>query len=286
MNKYLPGLCYVLSMSIGLVLLDNVTQHISPILSLLITSVFAIVFFHLATKTKFKHIYHVCRQYRYLWLIINIIVCIIWVCSYYSVKWIGPTALLFLFFLAMTSAHWARELLVKKSFNINIINIILPIIFIVIFCIFNHPKGAILKGIIPGVIAGVAGSYYNSYSKTFAKNGQLTANDVLAVRFYAILLLTPFFLKSADFININLMDIGKLMLISLMTFILPLYMSQRSLMQLTLGQHTAIITLTPLGAYVVQGLATGHWSVLLLSMSTIAVVFLLGSEYRARLSNK
>jgi hypothetical protein len=79
------------------------------------------------------------------------------------------------------------------------------------------------------------------------------------------------------FFDVNLFNILKLMLVSIFTFILPLYMSQRSLMQLTISKHTMIISMTPLAAYLFQGLLMNQWSLLLLIMSSMGALFLVGS---------
>ncbi len=282
MVSFYPGIMYVIAMALGMVMLENVIAQISPVLSLFITSIFAVIFFHLVSKTKIKTLYHSCWQHRQEWLIVNLIVGIVWLASYYSVKWVTPTAFLFLFFLALTACHHLRQLIRVRKLNRNIINVIMPVIFITIFYVFHHDTDLEQWGIVAGVIAGIAGSYYNTSSKAFAIDSGLRANDVLAVRFYVILLFIPFFLRAPMFSGIDLVNILELILVSVFTFILPLYMSQRSLMQLPIDKHTMIIAFTPLVAYIFQGLFLNQWSSLLLIMSVITVLFLSASSFLSK----
>lgn len=279
MANYIPGILYVLSFAVGMVLLDNVIAQINPLLSLVITSLFAIIFFHLFTKTKIKEIYQVCWAYRSEWFLLNIIVAIIWLCTYYCVKWLNPTACLFLFFLAMTSTYWARELIKIKKLNRGLINIILPILFIGIFYYFYSTDLTSKLGILAGMISGIFGSFYNSCSKSFSDHGKLTASDVLAVRFYLILFFTPFLLTPSIMSSIDFLNVAKLLLVSLFTFILPLYMNQRSIMSLTLDKHVMVVSSLPLVAYLIQGFATQQWSLLMLIMSALTLLFLIVSQY-------
>lgn len=282
MSDYTFGLLYVISLALGMVLLDNVIDKLDPILSLLITSLFAVVFFHLATKTKLTTIYQTCWQHRHTWFMLNLVVSVMWLGTYYAVKWLNPTACLFLFFLSMTGTHWIRELYKERRLDKNVINVIFPVIFIAIFYFLNSQNIIGRLGVLAGVVAGIMGAYYNTYSKVFVLEGNLTSNDVLAVRFYVIILLAPFFITPAAIENITFFNVAQLMLVSIFTFILPLYMYQRSVMTLPLSHHVMIVAATPLVAYVIQGVAMQQWSLLLLCMSALTWLFLIGAEFLKR----
>ena len=278
MIKFLPGILYVFSMALGVVLLDTIVSKIDPIVSLIITSFFAIIVFHLFTKTKIKTIYQSCWQDKKQWFLINCTVLGTWVSTYYSIKWLNPTGYLFLFFLTLTCTYWIREFIIKRTINRNIINIIFPISFIIIYYLCGPHDLTTQLGIVAGIISGIFGIFYQIISKDFAVKSKLTATDVLAVRFYFVVLLTPFFMNSSYIEAISLIEILKLILVSLFTFILPLSMSQKSLMSLTMDKHVMLISSLPLVAYFLQGIFLQQWSYLLLIMSALTFFFLVASQ--------
>lgn len=278
MGHYIPGLIYVLSMALGLVILDGIIDTIAPIASLLITALFAIIFFHVFNRKKIKTLYQACWQHRSAWLATNISVTLMWLGTYYSVKWLNPAAALLLCILSMVAAQYIKALINEKKLTKAVINIIVPTGCIGLFYALHHDEHFARIGITAGIIAGIACVYYNNCSKAFAINSQLTSTDVLAVRFYCIILIAPFFLTQQMLNDISVLEIGKLLLVSLLTFILPLYMYQKSLMQLTIKQHVMVIAATPLAAYLIQGSLRGEWSWLLLSMSLITLLFLVVSQ--------
>ena len=97
MHSYYPGITYVIFMGLGLVLLHSVTQEVSPVLSLFITSIFATVFFHLFSKTKIKNLYIACWRNWPQWLAINFVVVIVWLGTYHCVMLLDATTFYFYF---------------------------------------------------------------------------------------------------------------------------------------------------------------------------------------------
>ena len=181
----------------------------------------------------------------------------------------GCNDFLFLFFLSLIATHHIRRLLERKKLDKNTLNILLPVVFISIYIAYYHAGRVMHLGIIAGIVAGIAGSFYNTSSKYFALQSGLGPNDVLAVRYYMIIFFCSFFIKNSMLFAVSLRDLLELIFISLFTLILPLYMNQRSLMQLSIDKHTMIISATPLMAYVFQGLFLQEWSLLLLMLSIV-----------------
>lgn len=250
---------YVFVFSIALVLIQKLDVDIPPLFSLLITASLATIYFNLINLNDLKKIYLECISNIKEWIWVMLIVLVMWATTMIGPAKIGASQFNFIYFawlgilgfISLSYQNWSLNKN-KFYFAICLLTLILGAIYIELQ--LSLSLGTIY-GLLLALLGGTASFVYFKKSQILANKAELTATQVLAVRFYlAIIILTIFLPKHASFQYLTLSNLISLSLLACFSLIIPLYFSQKALEKISSEQHAIINSLCPIVTGILQEL--------------------------------
>lgn len=268
-SKYKYALGYVLCVALSSLLRQEVMSNTSPVLILLISSVFASIYFHLINFRSIYAVYEKLMKQKMLFLQLNIIVAIMWVFTYYSIFFSSATLFVFQFF---TTAAFLSAISFRKKDYFQVLFLCIFLLAIVIpFFVFNH----YLLGMFFGVLAGGFGFFYNIITSKIASTLKINASQTLAPRFWFLIILLPFFLPNDISNQITTDNIMQILVITILSFILQIWFNQKSVIEAG-GKETSLIScFAPLLTFLMQGVLLNNWFIPILFLSFFPPVYVL-----------
>jgi hypothetical protein len=242
---------YILFFSFGLVLIQKVDVNISPFFSLLFASVLATIYFNVVNFRKLKAIYLHVFQNKKIWLIVMLIVLWMWLTTIFGPGLIGASFFNFIYFALLGILGFLFTSL--KDFNKNKnkfylgVTISLLLAFSIIFFLTKNFDLNKVIGILLALLGGVGSFVYFKQSQIFMRKTNFSASQVLAVRFYLAIFLLSFlspFRQTITTLHFN--QWLDLLMLTLATFIIPLYFSQKALEKISAETHAIINSFCPL----------------------------------------
>ncbi len=248
---------YVLVFSIALVLIQKLDADIPPLFSLLITASIGSLYFNLINITNLKKIYLDCLKNKIQWILVMIIVLVMWATTMIGPGKIGASLFNFIYFawlgaigLFMISLRDWKKNSLKFYFAICVLILIASNIY---FELRLSMSSQTLWGILLALIGGTASFIYFKQSQALAKNANLSATQVLAVRFYlSIFILLIIIPKHHLYEYFSLLNSINLIILAFFSLIIPLYFSQKALEKITSEQHAIINSLCPIVTGILQ----------------------------------
>lgn len=248
---------YVLVFSIALVLIQKLDVSIPPLFSLLITAIFASLYFNLINRNHLRKIYSDCFANKKQWITVMIIVLVMWATTMIGPGKIGASLFNFIYFawlgmlgfIMLSLQNW-KEYRIKFYFALCLFSLIIANVFFELKTSLSYES---LYGIILALLGGTASFIYFKQSQALAKNAHLSATQVLAVRFYLAIIILLLFLPRHQIVNyLNLPTIFVLLLLAFFSLIIPLYFSQKALEKITSEQHAIINSSCPIVTGILQ----------------------------------
>jgi len=247
---------YVLIFSIALILIQKLDITIPPLFSLLVTATIATIYFNIINIKNLKKTYADCFQNKQNWFLVMLIVLIMWSTTMIGPGKIGASFFNFIYFSWLGTLGFLslglQNGIHKRQFYFAacLFALILTNIFLELNNSFSLSA---LTGIALALIGGTSSFIYFRKSQSLAKNANLSATQVLAVRFYLSIVMIFIFLPK-HLLNEHLTPINSLnlMLLAFFSLIIPLYFSQKALEKITPEQHAIINSLCPLITGVLQ----------------------------------
>jgi len=248
---------YVLIFSIALVLIQKLDISIPPLFSLLITAIIATLYFNLINRNHIKKIYFDCSNNKIQWLTVMLIVLMMWSTTMVGPGKIGASLFNFIYFawlgmlgfLMLSFKNWEKYR-IKFYFGICLFILIIANVLLELHSSFSYDA---LYGIAMALLGGTASFIYFKQSQNLAKKANLSATQVLAVRFYLSIIILVFIIPKHSIENyLTLSNSISLILLTLFSLIIPLYFSQKALEKITSEQHAIINSSCPIITGIIQ----------------------------------
>lgn len=287
---YLMSFFYNLTTVISIVAIDKVNNQLHPTLALFISTLVSVLFFNLINLGNLKKLYAIAYSDFSLTVMINLIVAGLWIGSFYSLYYIDPFSYIFIFssIPAIISIGIEKQKVVVGS--------LLSLIFIAYLVILSIHVNHSYLGILYALISGLFSYAYRRINYFYARKHQLSASMCLAIRSYGIIFLCPLILfylhemqPSTLLIYGNYHQILiSMLIVTLFSFILPLYLNQKALQNAGVHAHNLITSFIPFMVILVSyfmGIENNHLLsfkvILSLIFSTLIIVSL--TTYKPKL---
>ena len=241
---------YVIIYSCASVFIEKLYFSIPPLFSLMITATVATLYFNIVNIGKLKTVYVACWRERKLWFSIMISILIIWSCTMVAPGMIGASFFNFLCFSWLGMVGFLSSGIIDWKKNRAHFVFFFCILILIIVSIFDYLIHSFTRphiwGILMGIVAGNISFLYFKQSQAIVKRIQLSATQILAVRFYLTIFALFIFLPKNSFsLYFSFLNIIQLFLLACASLILPLYFMQKALEKITSEQSAIIISLSP-----------------------------------------
>ncbi len=250
---------YVLVFSVALILIQKLDVSIPPLFSLLITASIASLYFNIINKNSLKKIYADCLKNKNQWFSVMLIVLVMWGTTMIGPGKIGASLFNFIYFawlgmlgfMLLSLQNW-QEYKLKFYFGLSLLGLIIANIFFELRSSFSYES---LYGIFLALAGGTSSFIYFKNSQKLAKNANLSATQVLAVRFYLSIIVLFIILPKQHAVDyLTFSNLCNLVLLAFLSLIIPLYFSQKALEKITSEQHAIINSLCPIVTCILQAI--------------------------------
>lgn len=257
MRGYLDVIIYVVVTAFSFVVLRGVCENIDPFITLFVMSITASLSFNLFSIKQIKSTYTVCFRNKWLYLTMSTALGLDWVCMLYSSYLSDPFIALaglyiFLAILGFTKLFWQTQ----KLINLFSIGLLLISIIFLYYSYIVGPSSHLGYGILLGGLAGIGFYVYIVSSRILTIKGSLTNSQVLSTRFWVLVLIAATFMPYQHLIHLSLNELTKLILISYGALVIPIYFSQRAIMQLGSSLTSIFVGFVPPMTYLFNVLYT------------------------------
>lgn len=253
---YLYGLGFCIVTALSVTMIHLTTIHFDPYFSLFITTLCAVIYFNMINITSLKKVYTRCYQHRYLWILISFFVFGNWVATFYSLSKINPFLYIFTYFTSSAVIATCFDFYYNRKNN-DVIFIFFSVIVFGVFCdkyiFFSDNNIVQFAGIVSAILSAGFGYGYRRFSVKFSQLTMLSATQVLAVRFYLLLIISCILMSH---VKTNLISSPKELLnfifLGCLTFIIPLYLMQKSVLLINAEKFSVLTSLCPAITAVIQ----------------------------------
>lgn len=270
-EKYSSSVLYVLLTAISFNFLNYFSRSSSPYIILFSGCIIAVCFFHCVNYNHIKKIYLSCIKDKYSWLKIMLLILVNWVTAFLATC--HGSAFTYIFFSFAISAlfglgysYWSSK---RQSSMIYIIIVVIIVGFSGICTMIGQYASGL--AVCFAILSGISGYYYSVESAYFSKNNNLSASQILAARFWLLLIFsgTMLYFDSHNSLNVKTISYG--CIIGFSTFIIPIYLFQHGVLKLGANRNSVIRGFTPFIAILMQYIIYSQATIIEFIMS-----FLLG----------
>jgi hypothetical protein len=284
-RDYLSSISYVLLTALSFNFLGYISKNTSPFLILMVGCIIAIVFFHIVNFGSIKKIYIIFIRNKYSWLKIMIFILINWITAFLATYY--GSAFIYIFFSFSTSAMLGI-VANYRQYNIRTINKLVCFVVILLTmsltCVYMTLTYSIiiLMAIFFAIISGVSGYCYSVESAEFSKINNLTTSQILATRFWLLLIFSTaiVYIKGDNLVNSKILFYS--CLVGLSTFIIPIYLFQHGVLKLGASRNAIIRGFTPVTTFIIQYIIHIRYSLIEFIVSIIFSIALVFSIIKAK----
>lgn len=247
---------YMFFTAFSSILRGIVGSKIPIMLSIFLSTLFAVIFFHAINAKNIINIYRKIISLKKLYTITAFSVLIMWMGSFSIPVYYSPTIQVFAF-MAITSFYGSLFLYMKSNRTVSLlpfsfIAAILASFYIIYF--LHHPLINSLEMLAMTMITGTSGYIYFLNSNKLNQH-HLSASEILTVRFWPLLFVSLFFvLKDHQYAYIGFKAIKDAMLVGITSLIVPIYCSQKSIEKMGPELHGILIGLCPYATFTLEKL--------------------------------
>lgn len=287
-HHYTPSVLYPVFVAISSILTHQVNQSVNPIFALLICVCLAIVIFSIPNLKHTRFVFDGIRHNKWLFIKVNFLISAVWIFTFLGLYLLPPDIYILITFTLMASlaffnlfrskGHWP-ELVAAAGL------VLIVFVLSTIYLIHTAFAEKSLLGILVGVLSGV--SYYQYQKHSFALSQVFggVPSIVLVVRSFGIILISLGIViillclhRPLNSQSWSISTWGLLFIVSLTTFILPIYLNQVGLEKLGPQKHSIFMALTPIITVLLTAatlsIALSPLFMSLLYLSIMAFVFL------------
>lgn len=245
-NGYIDAMLYVMFSSFSFVFLDRLCSDISPVSALFIMSGIAILFFNLVTVRLLLKTYKACFLSPTIFFAMAAFLALDWVSMVYASHVADPFIAMAALFISLAIISFMIKFFRSRDTK-DIISLII-LIFSLIMLLLGYKERIghnNILGVLLGAIAGIAFYGYITTSEKFAKKHKLTSLQVLATRFWVLLIGSAVSIDYQQTIIAFNSKLPALVLISFCSLIIPIYFNQQAIVKLGALKTSVIISLVP-----------------------------------------
>jgi len=281
--KYGSMLTYILSTALSLIVINQFEIQTNPSLVALISFLLCFLFFNLTNFNRFKIAHSVLFKSPIDFISINTITAIIWIGTFWGLKYISPGIFVSIFMgvIPLASIFITTN---KAKFQYKEIILMLTLIFLTLglasyesLKLVDFSK-TVFYGLSLAVISGFFSAVYINYSQKLQMKFNFITLDFLCIRFYFVIATCFCFLFiSGDHITTEsiLNKWYDFIFVSILTTIIPLYSLQKAILTLGGMQVSCLITFTPLVAYLLQILTGFQFNIIIFGIILIMSLLLI-----------
>ncbi len=265
---------YILCVSFSAAIREMLMTEVSPALILLISSIIATIYFHAVNFGHITTIYKKSFEKKFLFFQLNLVVALMWLCTYYSIYNSSATIFVFEFF---TTAGFCSVLSLREKNPVSGFWIVgFLVVILAPFFAYVHAW----VGIFLGILAGLFGFIYNQVTYKIFSLFKLHASQTLALRFWILVCLLLAFVPSNAAMQLTIHNVLIIILLTFLTFILQIWLNGRSVIDIGGKETSFISSFTPLLTFMIQGMTSHIWFYYILLLSLFAPTYIAYSRFK------
>lgn len=242
------GLGFCLATAVSTTLIHYSSLHLDPFFSLFCTTLIGIVYFHVIKIQHIRSIYSAAMLEKGTWFLISIMVSGNWIASFYALSKINSFEYVYTYFSASAIiggfSQYAKNKSHQHFLTAGALIILLSLFFKHLADHASHLH-SLWMGLTTTIASAGFGYGYRHFSVKFSKKTQLDAASVLAIRFYLLLLVSLLFARHNQFYLFTLHQAVYFAILSAMTFLIPLYCMQNSVLLIGANYFSMLTALCP-----------------------------------------
>lgn len=259
MKEYSFTLAYILLNGFSVLVINLVGNNIPVDAMIMLSSFYALVFFHLINIGGLKQLYTKLSVHKKLYTSMVMVFLIMWLVCFIIPIYYTPAILMFYatawpsFFGALKK--FKHDGLKTSKFMAISIAVTMLAFYIFLGQVYHGVNFALL--VVGTLLAGVTMYLYSKLSFEMNEAG-FSPSQILASRFI-LLFLIPFVwcVKSGSLFEINYSVAGLSFIVSLASLILPIYCSQISIKKIGPVNHSIAMGVTPFIAFIFESFLLG-----------------------------
>ena len=265
-RNYAFSILYCIAVGIASATIDGATDFLPVAYSLFMTCCISMLYFHIISIKQVIDLYKQLLRNKTLFIQINLIVAIMWLSTFYGISLEGATFFNIIYFVG-------RSLFIKLTKGNLLSSLIILLFLLIVYKVHIH-NGII--GFMIALLGGLAGYLYGIISAKMNSSLNLTASQILASRFWLLIIILFLLIPDKDFIQYtNLHNVILVIFIAFITMIVQLWLSQKAILNIGINKHGYITTLVPFSTFLAQGVILNSWNVIMLLFSLIVPFVLL-----------
>lgn len=266
-SQYRFVLLFIFCIAASAVIRQYLMFSISPLLVLWVSSILASLYFHTVIFKKIPSLYQKISQSPLDFLLHNILISIVWVCTFYSIHFSSASLYTYVYFI--TGAVFSIGFQKNKTTVNKIIALIL--LFLTLLPFVLYPNYFI--GIALGILSGGVAFFYNMLSEKIAKSHKLKTSELLASRFWLLIIIPMFLITPSEATQLS-PDAAKIILLStILSMIMQTWASQKSILSIGARETSGAISFASAVTFLVQGIFLDSWSPYILILSLLSAAF-------------
>ena len=274
---FLYAFVYVLCIVFSFLGIQKISHQISVYFILLTSTFLAILVFNAINISSFIKIHRLIFSDFKDWAIMTGYITLVWGLGFIAA---AENAYLFVTLFFLTNALSAAVYYRHRGKSLAIGLVILAIGFL---------EPGYLTAKIYSIGAGIFGFSYLLTSVNFSKKHQLTATQILAIRFYPLLIFSIimcFWFQDSINTTWTWLEVGILIILAVFNQILPNFLSQAAAHNLQVKQFSFTISFIPFLAFIGNGIMYNEWNIILCLLSLLASFVLNFDIIRSVYQNK
>ena len=261
LKTYSASFSYALTTAFSAILIHLATQKHLPLPIISLCALIAIIWFNVGNRKRLRTLYTYSFHHLKHIIILNVIIAIQWIGTFYGIKIIMPYQFLIVLFLVPVML--SNITLLKYGFTQWLFLLVNIGTIATLFILIKNSLGFYIA-----IVVGILSYCYRKYSHFLMKDGHLSAMDILSVRNYALLLVsfTLYVIYHTQY-PVSLPPLWSLLLIPFVSFIIPIYLNQIGIRNANAERHSMIASLTPLFTMSISiplGIQQFNWIALLI----------------------
>lgn len=245
---------YILLTAISFVLISQLGQGLPKMLMVLLSTGYAIAFFHAINYKTIAGAYRKAFQIKKEYALILISVLLMWGGSYLIPIYYSPAIQVYTFMLIISL--WGSVFTYRKSRQVTdlVISISCAVLLFVFYALFYqvYSLNSFLMMLFGTLLTGTSAYVYFWQSHQLLRH-EFKSTEILAIRFW-LLFLIPLILviKDQSYLMINGEILGMTLLLSCFTLIFPIYCCQKSIEKIGANLHSVLIAMTPFCTFLLE----------------------------------
>ncbi len=276
--QYSYSLSYILLTALSAVFISHAGTVVPPALTLFIATLLCILFFHLFNLSAIKTMYSRVWQLKWAWFRTMLVVTTMWLSTIYGPTLISPANYILLYFVSSCLLGFVTSGYIKNNlyYGIAVLGITICTTWILFLSTPVPVSSASVIGILLGVLGGASLFLYSKQSHWLSREGQLSATQVLAVRFWLSEVVSLLMLPADPWQYLSWYGMSMILLVAITALILPIFLFIKGVLTIGAEKNAILCGLIPTTTYVLQSIFSKehNMSVLILNIATAFFIIL------------